>query len=52
MIRPGATVRDRSFAALGEVAYLDTAAKGVLPSETAEKLAEATSQWAVGVADH
>ncbi len=52
MTQPGATVRDRSFAALGDLAYLDTATKGVLPSATAEKLAEATSQWAAGVADH
>lgn len=52
MNQPGAMVRDGSFGALGDLAYLDTATKGVLPSATAEKLALATSQWAAGAADH
>lgn len=52
MIEPGAEARQKLFPALGDLVYLDTATKGVPPSCTAEQLAQATTQWAAGLADH
>ena len=52
MNRPGAAAREAAFEELGDLAYLDTATMGVVPSPAAGALRELTARWAGGSADH
>lgn len=52
MNRPGTATRELAFPDLGDLAYLDTATKGVLPAEATAVLRDVIAQWAGGTADH